>query len=163
MKKKLLSLLLAATALFVTFSSCAKDEIALPQYCTVTFIMPDGTEQKVRVEKGGYLNSDQIPALEIEGYTGVKWSRTQFDNIQSDITVMVDNTNKTPNKYTVTYTVGDGVTLPDGESATTTVTYDAPYTLVTPNVPEGKYFWYWYSGSADNKKSFDIICIFGYE
>lgn len=51
MKKRFMSLLLAAAALFVTFTACAKDEIVLPQYCTVTFIMPDGSEQTVRVEK----------------------------------------------------------------------------------------------------------------
>ncbi|MGN1061910.1 MAG: InlB B-repeat-containing protein [Candidatus Scatosoma sp.] len=156
MKKRIVSLLIAATALGATFAACAKEESPLPEFYTVTFFMPDGTEQKVRVEKGGNLYSDQIPVLEIEGDTGAKWSRTQFDNIESDIIVTVDNTNAKPIDYTVTYTVGDGVTLPEGVSATATVTYDAPYTLVEPDVPEGTYFWYWYSGEGENAKPFGI-------
>ena len=158
MKKKLLSLLLSAAALFVTFTACAKDEIVLPQYCTVTFILPDGTEQKVRVEKGGHLNSDQIPTIgEIEGYTGVaKWDRTQFDVIQSDITVNVDKTNLTPIEYTVTYSVEGEVALPEGVESTFKVKYDSTYTLATPVVDEGYYFWYWYSGTEENQKRFGI-------
>lgn len=156
MKKRIVSLLMAATALGAMFAACAKDETALPEFCTVTFVMPDGTEQKVRVEKGGSLYSDQIPVLEVEGYTGVKWNRTQFDKIEGDIVVTVDNTDRKPIDYTVTYTVGDEVTLPEGASSTATVTYDAPYTLVTPNVPAGKYFWYWYSVEGESTTPFGI-------
>ena len=157
MKKRIVSLLMAATALGAMFAACAKDEPALPEFCTVTFVMPDGTEQKVRVEKGGSLYSDQIPVLEVEGYTGVaKWDRTQFDNIQSDITVNVDKTNLTPNEYTVTYSIGDDVSLPDGVNTTFKVKYDSEYVLDIPILPEDNYFWYWYSGAGDNKKVFGM-------
>lgn len=156
MIKRMMSLLLSAAALGAAFAACAKNDVTLPDLCTVTFIMPDGTERKVKVEKGGSLYSHQIPVLEIEGYTGAKWSRTQFDKIESDTVVTVDETNMKPNEYSVTYTVGDGVTLPEGASAAETVTYDAPYTLVTPDVPAGYYFWYWYSVADDALNPFGI-------
>ena len=141
MKKERIALLAAVLALGMIFAGCGKkDNGDVTQYCTVTFIMPDGTKETRRVKKGESLTD--YPELKIEGYTAT-WDG-EFSNIDEDR--VISKYTKTANKYTVTYVTDDGVSLPGGVKETLTVTYDATYTLAVPNVPDGKYFWYWHYG-----------------
>lgn len=142
MRKRFASILLGivATGTIMGFSACANDKKAEDTYYTVTFVMPGGTSETRKVKAGESLTD--LPALHIEGYTAV-WEGN-FTDIQSDLTIT--KYKATANEYTVTYTTDENVTLQEGTEKTLTVTYDAAYTLATPTLPEGKYFWYWYYG-----------------
>ena len=78
MKKERIALLAAVLALGMIFAGCGKkDNRDVTQYCTVTFIMPDGTKETRRVKKGESLTD--YPELKIEGYTAT-WDG-EFSNI----------------------------------------------------------------------------------
>lgn len=140
MKKHIVSVALSILALGAIAAGCAKKDDTPDIFYTVTFVMPDGTTKDVTVKKGGSLSSEEIPAIEIEGYEGAKWSKSIFDNITSDIRVTVDKTDMKAIEYVVKYNVDGGTPLADGK-----VTYDAEYTLAEPTPPEGKEFSYWYN------------------
>ncbi len=140
MKKHILSIVLSVAALGAIAAGCAVKNDEPDVYYTIRFVMPDGSLQERIVKKGGSLNSEDIPAIEIEGYEGAKWSRKQFDNVTSDLRVTVDYSESKAIGYVVKYDVNGGVPLADGS-----VTYDAEYTLAEPAPPAGKYFCYWYN------------------
>ncbi len=98
-------------------------EEVVPTY-TVTFVQ--GTQSKtVSVKKGETVAESDIPELiEKTGYTAA-WDKTDFTNIQGDMTVTAEYT---ANTYTITYNVNGG-TLEDN---TQEVTYDKDYELYTP-------------------------------
>ena len=140
MRKRILSVALCVTALgSLTFAACRQSD--LPDvYYTVSFVMPDGSVKDVTVKKGDSLRSEQIPAIEIEGYEGAKWSRELFDNITENLRVVVDKSQMKAIEYTVKYDTNGGEALAESK-----VTYDAEYTLREPVAPDGKYFYYWYN------------------
>ena len=140
MRKRILSVALCVTALgSLTFAACRQSD--LPDvYYTVSFVMPDGSVKDVTVKKGDSLRSEQIPAIEIEGYEGAKWSRDLFDNITENLRVVVDKSQMKAIEYTVKYDTDGGEALAESK-----VTYDAEYTLRAPVAPYGKYFYYWYN------------------
>ena len=140
MRKRILSVALCVTALgALTFAACRQSD--LPDvYYTVSFVMPDGSVKDVTVKKGDSLRSEQIPAIEIEGYEGAKWSRELFDNITENLRVVVDKSQMKAIEYTVKYDTDGGEALAESK-----VTYDAEYTLREPVAPDGKYFYYWYN------------------
>ena len=105
LKKTLAVLILCAVAVFA-FAGCGNNDVEKPEggddipaviTCTVTFVQ-EGQENVVKsVNKGGALTDIPTPVAE-SGYE-IVWDRTDFTNIQSDITV---NAVKTP-VYTITF------------------------------------------------------------
>ena len=92
-------------------------------YCTVTFVQA-GEENVLReVEKGSALNDVPAPKPRT-GYT-VTWDKTDFSKITADTTVTAVFT---PNKYVITYNANGGTV----EKSSQEVTFDAEYTLLTP-------------------------------
>ncbi len=110
-----------------------------PSY-TVTFVQ--GTEAKsVTVKKGESVAAEDVPALiEIPGYS-VAWDKTDYSNIQSNMTVTAQYT---ANTYVVTYDA-DGFDI-DGTSIE--VVYGSAYSLAVLE-KEGYNFLGWsYAGSV---------------
>lgn len=129
MKKKLKSLTVALLA-SITFSLVAcgqpsKDEI---QTYTVTFSQEGFADMQYKVEAGASL-TELPPTKVMTGYT-VNWEEKDLINIQSNVVV---NAIITPNEYQITYLLSEE----NGESmvgeTVQTVTYDAEYTLQTPD------------------------------
>ena len=98
-------------------------ELKASWLCTVTFVYQDETTVVRTVKKGESLTD--IPACsEKKGYT-IVWSVTDFNKIESNMTVVEE---VTANKYTITYNADGGSV----ESTTMSVTYGQGYTLFTP-------------------------------
>lgn len=100
--------------------------IVTPIY-KITFVQ-DGQENIIKTAKKGTALTDIPTPAPVVGHD-VSWSVTDFSNIQSDITVTV---NETPKTYTITYVLNgvaqqNGVVLSDNPQ---TVTYGQAFTLL---------------------------------
>ncbi|MBQ9729428.1 MAG: InlB B-repeat-containing protein [Clostridia bacterium] len=131
MKKLLKGLCIAALTL-CAFTACSDDEDTF----TISFVQEGYTTVVLEVSAGGTLNTASIPApvQDRVGYTA-KWTRTGFIDVKSNQSVGVVYV---PNTYTVTYDLNGGA-FTDGSALTQTVTYDASYTLKTPEWAEHQF------------------------
>ena len=110
-----------------------------PGYTAIIKDLSGETVKEIRVDEGEDFPVDQLPSLPtLEGYT-VSWDH-DFNNIAEDITISMV---KTPNTYTVTFDANGGTVA----SATQEVTFDASYTLATPE-KSGYIFKGWYNGDT---------------
>ena len=97
----------------------------------VTFVQ-NGEEAIVReVEVGGTLTDIPLPKVK-DGYT-VVWNRTDFSALEEALTVTAV---ETPNRYTITYVVGNNNATIEAE--TQTVVYDSQVVLYTPQLNSEK-------------------------
>lgn len=134
---KRISLAVFCSALSVFALACGGDTAT---YYNVTFTQNGYEDVVVKVKEGTALAENKIPATQAkEGYT-VTWEEKDFSAVTDNLTV---NAVETANNYTVTYDTNGG-TL---ETTTQTVTYDASYTLATPE-KEDYSFAGWYLGET---------------
>lgn len=121
--KKFIAILLCALGVFATIS--CKDKKGSATEYTVKFVQNGVQVGILKVVDGVY--PEILPEIEPKTGYDLKWSKTDFSDIASDLTVTVIETPKT---YTVTLNP-DGGAFADGDTETKTVsvTYDADYTL----------------------------------
>ncbi|MBQ8374986.1 MAG: InlB B-repeat-containing protein [Clostridia bacterium] len=111
---------------------------------TISFVQDGQTTINEKVEKGGTLAADKIPTPAPKTGYDVTWETTTFENVTSNMTVNVIETAK---KYTVTYQLGAGESLPTGTETTLQVSYNGSYTLATPTKENYK-FVQWKDGAT---------------
>lgn len=124
--KRIVALLLCALTAVVA-ASCSADvpESGKKEY-TVTFVQNGKVVFTLEVVDGSY--PEILPVIQPKTGYDLRWSKTDFGDISSDVTVTVVETPKT---YTVTL-IPDGGTFADDnstENKTVSVTYDATYSL----------------------------------
>ena len=124
--KKIGTCLLAGSLLTFVGCSIGGTGSSSTVYYTVKFVQEGYTDIEYTVKAGEALTTIPTPQP-VVGYT-VKWE-ADLDNITQDMTIEAV---ATPNDYSITYQLAteDGETM-EGE-LTQTVTYDAEYTLATP-------------------------------
>lgn len=112
----------------------------------VTFVQGDQSKEVV-VKKGESVAAEDVPALiEKTGYS-VSWDKTDYTNIQADMTVTAEYTAKT---YTVTYDA-DGFAI---DGTTVTLTYDSACTALDMTLTQDGYnFLGWKYGNATYTKT----------
>ena len=132
--KKRLAVIFVLAAAAGCLAACG-DSGQTPQTFRITFVQA-GQRDVVREVKEGETFTDIPAPKEREGYT-VTWEDKDYTNVTESFTV---NAVETANSYTVTYVVGDHGTLAE---TTQQVTYDAQYSLKTPDCKEGYLFVCW--------------------
>lgn len=138
--KKMVSVMAALAAVFCLFACAPKSPNPTPGGDTTTYTVTfkqEGESDVVKsIEEGKTLTDIPTPKA-VTGYT-VEWEDKDLSNIKSNIIV---NAVKTPNSYTITFELNNAdASL---ESETLAVTYDAEFTLPTPQVHGTKQFTKW--------------------
>lgn len=140
MKNKIITVVLTVLAC-VTFASCgvfvdstsgsnSDSSVTDTSTVTITFKQEGKADIVKTLEKGDTLSDVPTPDSKT-GYT-VTWNRTDFTNIQSNITVTAQYS---ANTYTVTYEA-DGFAI---DGTTTTLTYDALCTSLDMSLTKEDY------------------------
>lgn len=114
--------------------------------CVVTFVQKDQENKTVNVGYGGTLEESQIPAPEAKtGYT-VEWDMkdVSLEHLTKSITITAKETPKT---YIVTLDAAEGTV----STTTMEMTYDAKYTLPTPERAD-----YLFDGWAYNQTKVEL-------
>ena len=136
--KKVVICILASLMLFSLFVGCNgnnNDNLPEGTYVEVTFCQQGYDNVVKKVEKGKSLEDIPTPKSKT-GYT-IVWDRTDFNNLDSNITV---NAIETANKYKITLDYGLAGVSGDTEIE---VEFDKAYSLPTPTVSSGETFLRW--------------------
>lgn len=122
--RKFIAVLLCAFTAFAAVS-CSGSGSQKTKY-TVTFVQNGKVVFTLEVVDGYY--PEILPEIQPKTGYDLRWSKTDFGDISSDVTVTVMETPKT---YTVTLIPDGGAFADDNstESKTVSVTYDATYSL----------------------------------
>lgn len=122
--RKFIAVLLCAFTAFAAVS-CSGSGSQKTKY-TVTFVQNGKVVFTLEVVDGYY--PDILPEIQPKTGYDLRWSKTDFGDISSDVTVTVTETPKT---YTVTLIPDGGAFADDNstENKTVSVTYDATYSL----------------------------------
>ena len=150
MKKRLFAIILGVVCLVSLFAACSgSDDDANKTYKVVyDFEGEEDIELIVPVRKKP--TSSSIPEVEQKLGYDAKWEEFDYKKVKKDevVTLKPVYTAKT---YTITYNANGGKAI-DG---TTSVTYDAPYTLET-TTKTGYEFMGWTVGSGQNQKEIAV-------
>lgn len=122
--RKFIAVLLCAFTAFAAVS-CSGSTSQKKKY-TVTFVQNGKVVYTLEVVDGSY--PEILPEIQPKTGYDLRWSKTDFGDISSDVTVTVIETPKT---YTVTLIPDGGAFADDNstENKTVSVTYDATYSL----------------------------------
>lgn len=122
--RKFIAVLLCAFTAFAAVS-CSGSGSQKTKY-TVTFVQNGKVVFTLEVVDGSY--PEILPEIQPKTGYDLRWSKTDFGDISSDVTVTVMETPKT---YTVTLIPDGGAFADDNstENKTVSVTYDATYSL----------------------------------
>ena len=122
--RKFIAVLLCAFTVFAAVS-CSGSDSQKTKY-TVTFVQNGKVVFTLEVVDGSY--PEILPEIQPKTGYDLRWSKTDFGDISSDVTVTVMETPKT---YTVTLIPDGGAFADDNstENKTVSVTYDATYSL----------------------------------
>ena len=122
--RKFIAVLLCAFTAFAAVS-CSVCGSQKTRY-TVTFVQNGKVVFTLEVVDGSY--PEILPEIQPKTGYDLRWSKTDFGDISSDVTVTVIETPKT---YTVTLILDGGAFADDNstENKTVSVTYDATYSL----------------------------------